>query len=59
MYPNKLLSKSFTNLETKLCNTPNYKLIISAGTPYEAGIFKVKLVLQRDFPASPPKGRFE
>ena len=29
---------------------------ILAGTPYEAGIFKVKLVLQRDFPASPPKG---
>jgi len=26
------------------------------GTPYEGGIFRVKLVLPLDFPASPPKG---
>lgn len=30
--------------------------LLLAGTPYEAGTFKVKLVLDRDFPASPPKG---
>ena len=26
------------------------------GTPYEGGNFKVKLVLSKDFPASPPRG---
>ncbi|PFX31857.1 ubiquitin-conjugating enzyme E2 S-like [Stylophora pistillata] len=29
-----------------------------AGTPYEGGLFRVKLVLGKDFPASPPKGFF-
>jgi len=29
-----------------------------AGTPYEGGIFRVKLILGSDFPASPPKGLF-
>ena len=28
------------------------------GTPYEGGKFKVKLVLSKDFPASPPRGKF-
>ncbi|EDO38105.1 predicted protein [Nematostella vectensis] len=28
------------------------------GTPYEGGIFKIKLVLGKDFPAAPPKGFF-
>ncbi|XP_031567300.1 ubiquitin-conjugating enzyme E2 S-like [Actinia tenebrosa] len=28
------------------------------GTPYEGGIFKIKVVLGKDFPASPPKGFF-
>jgi len=28
------------------------------GTPYAGGIFKIKLVLSRDYPASPPKGFF-
>lgn len=28
------------------------------GTPYENGIFRMKLVLSRDFPQSPPKGFF-
>jgi ubiquitin-conjugating enzyme E2 S len=27
-----------------------------AGTPYEGGIFKMKLVLPKEFPASPPLG---
>lgn len=29
-----------------------------AGTPYEGGLFRVKLVLGKDFPAAPPKGFF-
>ncbi|XP_020109793.1 ubiquitin-conjugating enzyme E2 22-like isoform X1 [Ananas comosus] len=29
-----------------------------AGTPYENGIFRMKLLLSRDFPQSPPKGYF-
>eukprot|EP00116_Pleurobrachia_bachei_P011514 sb/3471776/ len=27
-------------------------------TPFEGGVFKIKLVLSKDFPASPPKGYF-
>lgn len=30
-----------------------------AGTPYEGGLFKMKLVLTQDFPNSPPKGYFQ
>lgn len=29
----------------------------TAGTPYEGGLFRVKLVLGKDFPAVPPKGK--
>jgi ubiquitin-conjugating enzyme E2 S len=29
-----------------------------AGTPYENGVFHMKLILSRDFPHSPPKGYF-
>ena len=28
------------------------------GTPYQGGQFRVKLVLSKDYPASPPKGFF-
>ena len=28
------------------------------GTPYAGGVFRVKLALSRDYPASPPKGHF-
>ncbi|KAL5546921.1 hypothetical protein UlMin_006608 [Ulmus minor] len=28
------------------------------GTPYENGVFRMKLILSRDFPHSPPKGYF-
>lgn len=28
----------------------------AAGTPYENGVFRMKLLLSRDFPHSPPKG---
>ena len=30
--------------------------MIAGGTPYENGIFRMKLVLSSDFPRSPPKG---
>jgi len=29
----------------------------AAGTPYENGVFRMKLLLSRDFPHSPPKGK--
>ncbi|XP_057466948.1 ubiquitin-conjugating enzyme E2 22-like [Actinidia eriantha] len=29
-----------------------------AGTPYESGVFRMKLILSHDFPQSPPKGYF-
>lgn len=28
----------------------------AAGTPYENGVFRMKLILSHDFPHSPPKG---
>lgn len=33
-------------------------LKIAAGTPYSGGCFRVKLVLSKDFPSSPPKAYF-
>lgn len=29
-----------------------------AGTPYAEGLFRVRLILGKDFPSSPPKGYF-
>jgi ubiquitin-protein ligase len=31
-------------------------LDLAAGTPYENGVFRMKLLLSHDFPHSPPKG---
>lgn len=31
-------------------------LYVAAGTPYESGVFRMKLLLSHDFPQSPPKG---
>lgn len=31
-------------------------LALAAGTPYENGVFRMKLLLSPDFPHSPPKG---
>ena len=28
------------------------------GTPFEGGVFRIKLVLSGDFPLAPPKGQF-
>ena len=39
--------------------TPKFTITtLLGGTPYEGGKFKVKLVLSKDFPASPPRGEF-
>ena len=34
------------------------KIIGPDGTPFQGGLFKMKLVLGKDFPASPPQGFF-
>ncbi|KAG9134887.1 hypothetical protein Leryth_001221, partial [Lithospermum erythrorhizon] len=44
-------------------NDDNFSIIHAdiegpAGTPYENGIFRMKLILSHDFPISPPKGYF-
>ncbi|CAA2961239.1 ubiquitin-conjugating enzyme E2 22-like [Olea europaea subsp. europaea] len=44
-------------------NDDNFSIIYAdidgpAGTPYENGIFRMKLTLSNDFPQSPPKGYF-
>ena len=38
-----------------LCIVPLSRIV--AGTPYEGGMFKMKLVLGKDFPAAPPQGK--
>ena len=35
-----------------------YPLCLLGGTPYEGGVFRIKLALGKDFPAAPPKGFF-
>ncbi|PON52432.1 Ubiquitin-fold modifier-conjugating enzyme [Parasponia andersonii] len=37
---------------------PGIVLYLAAGTPYENGVFRMKLLLSHDFPHSPPKGYF-
>ncbi|CAA6661949.1 unnamed protein product [Spirodela intermedia] len=44
--------KYIVHLFTNLC------FHVSAGTPYENGTFRMKLLLSHDFPQSPPKGFF-
>ncbi|PIN18877.1 Ubiquitin-protein ligase [Handroanthus impetiginosus] len=44
-------------------NDDNFSVIYAdiegpAGTPYENGVFRMKLILSHDFPQSPPKGYF-
>ncbi|MGH0184779.1 UNVERIFIED_CONTAM: hypothetical protein FKN15_015917 [Acipenser sinensis] len=36
----------------------NLSLSVSEGTPFAGGVFRMRLVLGKDFPASPPKGYF-
>ncbi|XP_057786378.1 ubiquitin-conjugating enzyme E2 22 [Salvia miltiorrhiza] len=44
-------------------NDDNFSVIFAdiegpAGTPYENGVFRMRLILSQDFPHSPPKGYF-
>lgn len=36
----------------------NIHTIFALGTPYTGGVFRVKLLLAKDFPATPPKAFF-
>ena len=40
------------------CHPRAGRPLIAVGTPFEGGIFRMKLVLPADFPASPPRGFF-
>ena len=33
-----------------------FLVLATAGTPYEGGLFRMKIVLGEDFPTAPPKG---
>jgi hypothetical protein len=43
---------TFSSLNAEALLSP-----LAAGTPFEGGVFRMKLVLGPDFPASPPKGK--
>ncbi|KAK9951366.1 hypothetical protein M0R45_006813 [Rubus argutus] len=66
----KQLAKELKSLDEsppegiKVCvNDDDFSIIFAdiegpAGTPYENGVFRMKLLLSHDFPHSPPKGYF-
>uniref|UniRef100_A0A1D1XLG2 E2 ubiquitin-conjugating enzyme n=1 Tax=Anthurium amnicola TaxID=1678845 RepID=A0A1D1XLG2_9ARAE len=66
----KQLAKELKNLDESppegikvIVNDDDFSTIFAdiegpAGTPYENGIFRMKLLLSHDFPQSPPKGYF-
>ncbi|XP_028766730.1 ubiquitin-conjugating enzyme E2 22-like [Neltuma alba] len=66
----KQLAKELKNLDDSppegikvVVNDDDFSIIYAdidgpAGTPYENGVFRMKLLLSRDFPHSPPKGYF-
>ncbi|KAK8955834.1 Ubiquitin-conjugating enzyme E2 22 [Platanthera guangdongensis] len=66
----KQLSKELKNLNDSpaeginvVVNDDDFSSIFAdikgpVGTPYENGIFRMKLILSSDFPQSPPKGYF-
>lgn len=43
-----------------VCEAANkgFTCLVSAGTPYAGGLFRMKLVLGKRFPSEPPKGFF-
>lgn len=47
--------QNFMSFETD-CNSGIRFPLHAAGTPYENGVFRMKLLLSHDFPHSPPKG---
>ncbi|KAL1314149.1 hypothetical protein HN51_040933 [Arachis hypogaea] len=66
----KQLAKELKNLDESppegikvVVNDDDFSIIYAdidgpAGTPYENGVFRMKLLLSHDFPHSPPKGYF-
>ncbi|CAN0008169.1 unnamed protein product, partial [Heterosigma akashiwo] len=57
------LGEIFANMsgpgESAYVAVPVFVMFVAAeGTPYEGGMFRVKIVLSEDYPASPPKGYF-
>ena len=68
-FPN-LLSRNIDIIARMLCTTTSYLAVSShvykpavkgcsacaAGTPYEDGTFRMKMILGPDFPNTPPKG---
>ena len=38
--------------------TSDMNLDVAEGTPFQGGVFKMKLILGSDFPSAPPKGKF-
>uniref|UniRef100_A0A8C7X0K8 Ubiquitin-conjugating enzyme E2S n=1 Tax=Oryzias sinensis TaxID=183150 RepID=A0A8C7X0K8_9TELE len=50
------LEAEATHYFVKVTTNNNYK--IKKGTPFAGGIFRMRLVLGKDFPAVPPKGYF-
>lgn len=46
------------NLNTEVLTDINAEINGPEGTPYENGVFRVKLVLSNTFPSQPPKGFF-
>ncbi|RWV89268.1 hypothetical protein GW17_00048585 [Ensete ventricosum] len=66
----KQLAKELKNLDETppdgikvIVNDDDFSIIFAdiegpAGTPYENGVFRMKLLLSHDFPQSPPKGYF-
>ncbi|XP_061352554.1 ubiquitin-conjugating enzyme E2 22-like [Gastrolobium bilobum] len=66
----KQLAKELKNLDESppegikvMVNDDDFSIIYAdiegpAGTPYDNGVFRMKLLLSRDFPHSPPKGFF-
>ena len=41
-----------------ICTTDCILSFLTAGTPYAGGLFRMKLVLSKNFPSEPPKGFF-
>ena len=50
--PGKQDSKNGGSMQTF-----DFLFLQTAGTPYEGGLFKMKLVLTKDFPSAPPQGK--
>lgn len=48
----------FFPLKSKFMSSSYSNMLFLAGTPYAGGFFRVKLILGKDFPQTPPKAFF-